>query len=287
MVRAMQQRPLASLTPREIERYKRHLVLKEVGGQGQQKLKAARVLVVGAGGLGSPVLAYLAAAGVGTIGVIDNDRVSLDNLQRQIVHDTASVGASKVASAASTIKRLNPHVAVDAIEVRLDAHNALEHIGRYDIIADGSDNAETRYLVSDACYLAKRTLVFGAVGPFDGYVSTFKPHLKGEDGTPFPTYRCLFPEAPPPGTVPNCAEVGVLGSVVGVIGTLQATEVIKEILELGASLAGRLLIYDALAARFETVQIAWDPENPLSGRNASIKDLSTHERGPRGPACAA
>ena len=287
MVRGMQQNPPTNLTPQEIERYKRHLVLKEVGGQGQQKLKAARVLVIGAGGLGSPVLAYLAAAGVGTIGVIDNDRVSLDNLQRQIVHDTASVGASKVASAAATLKRLNSHVAVDAIEARLDSHNALEHIGRYDIIADGSDNSETRYLVSDACYLAKRTLVFGAVGPFDGYVSTFKPYLKGEDGTPYPSYRCLFPEAPPPGTIPNCAEVGVLGSVVGVIGTLQATEVIKEILGLGTGLAGRLLLYDALAARFETLQIAWDPENPLSGRNVTINDLTIYTRGPKGSACAA
>jgi molybdopterin-synthase adenylyltransferase len=287
MVRAMQQKPPASLTPEEIERYKRHLVLKEIGGQGQQKLKAARVLVIGAGGLGSAGLAYLAAAGVGTIGIIDNDCVSLDNLQRQIVHDTASVGISKVTSAAATLKRLNPHVAVDPIEARLVAHNALEHIGRYDIVVDGSDNAETRYLVSDACYLAKRTLVFGAVGPFDGYVSTFKPHLNGKDGIPYPTYRCLFPEAPPPGTIPNCAEVGVLGSVVGVIGALQATEVIKEILGLGTSLAGRLLIYDALAARFETVHVAWDPENPLSGRKATIKDLTVHSRGSKGSACAA
>ncbi len=287
MVRAMQQKQPATLTPQEIERYKRHLVLKEVGGQGQQKLKAARVLVIGAGGLGSPLLAYLAAAGVGTIGIIDNDRVSLDNLQRQIVHDTASVGASKVASAAATLTRLNPHVVVDAIEARIDAGNALELISRYDIVADGSDNAETRYLVSDACYLAKRTLVFGAVGPFDGYVSTFKPHLKGEDGTPYPTYRCLFPEAPPPGTIPNCAEVGVLGSVVGVVGTLQATEVIKEILGLGVSLAGRLLIYDALTTRFETLQISWDPENPLSGSNATIKDLTVHARAAKGSSCAA
>jgi len=287
MFRAMQKKPAASLSPEEIERYKRHLVLKEVGGQGQQKLKAARVLVVGAGGLGSPLLVYLAAAGIGTIGVIDDDRVSLDNLQRQIVHDTASVGTPKVASAAGTLKRLNPHVAVEAIEARLEAGNALEHIERYDIVADGSDNAETRYLVSDACYFAKRTLVFGAVGPFDGYVSTFKPHLRDEDGTPYPTYRCLFPEAPPPGTVPNCAEVGVLGSVVGVIGTLQATEVVKEILGLGTSLAGRLLIYDALAARFEALQVAWDPENPLNGRNATIKDLTIHARAGKGSACAA
>lgn len=283
----MHKKPPASLSPEEIERYKRHLVLKEVGGQGQQRLKAARVLVVGAGGLGSPLLAYLAAAGVGTIGVIDNDRVTLDNLQRQIVHDTASVGTPKVASAAAALRQLNPHVTVETIEARLDAGNALEHISRYDIVADGSDNAETRYLVSDACYFAKRTLVFGAVGPFDGYVSTFKPHLRDDDGAPYPTYRCLFPEAPPPGTVPNCAEAGVLGAVVGVIGTLQATEVLKEILSIGTGLAGRLLIYDALAARFETVQVAWDRDNPLTGRNVTIEDLTIHAAAGKGSACAA
>jgi molybdopterin-synthase adenylyltransferase len=283
----MQKKSPTSLSAQEIERYKRHLVLKEIGGQGQQKLKTARVLVVGAGGLGSPLLAYLAAAGVGTIGIIDDDHVSLDNLQRQIVHDTASVGTAKVASAAATLKRLNPHVTVEAIEARLDAGNALEHIGHYDLVADGSDNAATRYLVSDACYLAKRTLVFGAVGPFDGYVSTFKPHLRDGDGAPYPTYRCLFPEAPPPGTIPNCAEAGILGSVAGVIGTLQTTEVVKEILGIGASLAGRLLIYDALAARFETLQIAWDPDNPLNGRDATIKDLAIHASNGKGSACAA
>ncbi len=283
----MQKKPPASLSPAEIERYKRHLVLKEVGGQGQQRLKAARVLVVGAGGLGSPLLAYLAAAGVGTLGIIDDDHVSLDNLQRQIVHDTAAVGTSKVESAAATLRRLNPHVTVEAIEARLDAGNALEHISRFDIVADGSDTAATRYLVSDACYFAKRTLVFGAVGPFDGYVSTFKPHLRGDDGAPYPTYRCLFPEPAPPGTIPNCAEAGVLGSVAGVIGTLQATEVLKEILDIGTSLAGRLLIYDALPARFETLQIAWDPENALTGRNATIKDLSVHASAGKGSACAA
>jgi adenylyltransferase/sulfurtransferase len=261
--------------------------LKEIGGQGQQKLKAARVLVVGAGGLGSPLLAYLAAAGVGTIGVVDDDAVSLDNLQRQIVHDTARVGTPKVASARETVGRLNPHVTVEAIEARLTAANALEIIARHDIVADGSDNAETRYLVSDACYFAKRPLVFGAVGPFDGYVSTFKPHERTSDGTPYPTYRCLFPEAPPPGTIPNCAEAGVLGSVVGVIGTLQATEVLKEILGMGTGLAGRLLIYDALAARFESLNVGWDPENPLTGRRPTITDLSVHANTSAGPACAA
>jgi molybdopterin-synthase adenylyltransferase len=276
------------LSPEEIERYKRHLVLKEVGGQGQQKLKAARVLIVGAGGLGSPLLMYLAAAGVGTIGVVDDDKVTLDNLQRQIAHDTSRVGDAKVVSAREAAQRLNPHVRIEAVEARLDVTNALDLVSRYDIVADGSDNAETRYLVSDACYFAKRPLIFGAVGPFDGYVATFKPYEKASDGTPYPSYRCLFPEAPPPGTVPNCAEVGVLGAVVGVIGTLQATEVLKEILGVGASLAGRLLIYDALAARFETLTLAWDPDNPLTGRNPTIVDLSVHSgAGKAGPACAA
>jgi adenylyltransferase/sulfurtransferase len=283
----MQDKASPRLTAPEIERYKRHLLLKEVGGQGQQRLKGARVLIVGAGGLGSPIALYLAAAGVGTIGIIDDDRVSLDNLQRQIAHDTSDVGQPKVASAREAISRLNPHVTVEAIEARLDASNAAAIIGRYDIVADGSDNAETRYLLSDACYFAKRTLVFGAVGPFDGYVSTFKPHVRDETGAPYPTYRCLFPEGPPPGTVPNCAEVGVLGAVVGVIGTLQATEILKEILGIGTSLAGRLMVYDALAARFEMLTVAWDPENPISGRNPSITDLSVHASMNDNSTCAA
>jgi adenylyltransferase/sulfurtransferase len=280
--------PAASLTREEIERYKRHLVLREVGGQGQQALKAARVLVVGAGGLGSPVLLYLAAAGIGHIGIIDDDRVSLDNLQRQVVHDTAHVGVAKVASARETIARINPHVAVEVHEARLDAGNALDIISRYDIVADGSDNFATRYLVSDACYLAKRTLVFAAVGQFDGYVTTFKPHLKDDKGVPFPSYRCVFPEAPPPGTVANCSEVGVLGASVGVVGTLQATEVIKEVLGIGESLAGRLMIYDALAARFSEMRYSWDPANPLSGEHPSIRALDTRTyETPAEEACSA
>jgi adenylyltransferase/sulfurtransferase len=274
-----------SLTPIEIERYKRHLVLKDVGGQGQQKLREARVLVIGAGGLGSPLLMYLAAAGVGTIGIIDDDVVSLSNLQRQIVHDTPHVGTPKVESARAAIARLNPHVRIEAHPTRIGAGNALELIGRYDIVADGSDNFATRYLVSDACYLARRPLVFAAVGPFDGYVTVFKPHERRPDGTPWPSYRCLFPEPPPPGSVANCAEVGVLGAVVGVVGTLQATEVLKEILGLGETLAGRLLIYDALAARFEQVKIAWDPDNPLTGTAATIRDLSLHAESPVDPVC--
>lgn len=275
------------LTPLEIERYKRHLVLREVGGQGQQKLKAARVLVVGAGGLGSPMLMYLAAAGVGTIGMIDDDRVSLDNLQRQIVHATPQVGLPKVESAAETIARLNPHVEVELYEKRLDAANALEIVSRYDIVADGSDNFATRYLVSDACYLARKPLVFAAVGQFDGYLSTFKPHEKGPDGEPYPTYRCVFPEPPPPGTVASCAEVGVLGAAVGVVGVLQATEVLKEILGIGESLAGRLLLYNGLAAHFTEIRLAWDPANPLSGREASIRDLSIHAGAHDGATCEA
>ena len=276
-----------ALTKEEIERYKRHLVLREVGGQGQQKLKAAKVLVIGAGGLGSPLLMYLAAAGVGTIGIIDDDRVSLDNLQRQIVHDTPHVGVPKVTSAAEMIARLNPNVHVETHDARIDANNALDLIARYDIVADGSDNFATRYLISDACYLAKRPLVFAAVGPFDGYITTFKPHQKGADGEPYPSYRCVFPEPPPPGTVANCAEVGVLGAAVGVMGTLQATEVLKEIVGIGESLAGRLLLYDARAARFTEIKIAWDPDNPLSGRAPSIRDLSIHAGAQQGAVCAA
>jgi molybdopterin-synthase adenylyltransferase len=275
-----------ALTPLEIERYKRHLVLREVGGQGQQKLKSARALVVGAGGLGSPMLMYLAAAGVGTIGIIDDDRVSLDNLQRQIVHTTAQVGTPKVESAAESIARLNPHVEVELYDKRLDAANALDIVARYDIVADGSDNFATRYLVSDACYLARKPLVFAAVGQFDGYLSTFKPYEKRPDGEPYPTYRCVFPEPPPPGTVANCAEVGVLGAAVGVVGVLQATEVLKEILGLGQGLAGRLLLYDGLAARFTEVRLDWNPDNPLSGREPTIRDLSIHATAPDGAACA-
>ena len=276
-----------TLTPEEIARYKRHLVLKDVGGQGQQKLKAARVLIIGAGGLGSPVTLYLAAAGVGTLGIVDDDTVSLSNLQRQIIHETAQVGAPKVESARDMVGRINPHVTVETHATRITAENALDLIGRYDLVVDGSDNFATRYLVSDACYLAKRPLVFGALGPFDGYITTFKPHETRPDGTPWPTYRCIFPEAPPPGTVANCAEVGILGAVAGVVGTLLATETLKEILGIGETLAGRLMIYDALGSRFEQVKVAWDPENALSGRNATIKDLSIHADGGSGAICAA
>jgi adenylyltransferase/sulfurtransferase len=277
---------MSKLTADEVQRYKRHLVLRDVGAPGQQKLKAARVLVVGAGGLGSPVLLYLAAAGVGTLGVIDDDHVSIDNLQRQVLHDTVSADQLKVDSAAASIQRLNPHVTVEKFAERLTADNAFDIISRFDIIADGSDNFATRYLVSDACFLAKKPLVYAALGAFDGYVSVFKPYAMNPDGTPYPTLRCLFPEAPPAGVVANCSEVGVLGPVAGVIGTLQATETLKEILGIGDTLAGRLMIYDALAGRFDTFAVDWDPSNPLSGTAPTIHDLSGH-RDTSGPACAA
>lgn len=277
---------LPRLTADEVQRYKRHLVLRDVGAPGQQKLKNARVLVIGAGGLGSPLLLYLAAAGVGTLGVIDDDTVSIDNLQRQVLHTTAAAGQLKVESAADTIRRINPLVNVETFAERLTPANALKIISQFDIVADGSDNFATRYLVSDGCYFAKKPLAYAALGALDGYVSIFKPHAMKPDGSPYPTLRCLFPEAPPAGLVANCSEVGVLGPVAGVIGTLQATETIKEILGLGESLAGRLMIYDALAGRFDTIEISWDPDNPLSGRAPTILDLSVHGN-VFGPACAA
>jgi molybdopterin-synthase adenylyltransferase len=277
---------MATLTSEEVQRYKRHLVLRDVGAPGQQKLKNARVLVIGAGGLGSPVVTYLAAAGVGTIGIVDDDRVSIDNLQRQIAHRTEDADRLKVESARDTILRINPLITVETHAERIDASNAIALISRYDVVADGSDNFATRYLVADACYFAKRPLVYATLGSFDGYVSTFKPHETDASDVSYPTLRCVFPEPPPQGLVANCEEVGVLGPVAGVVGTLQATEVVKEILELGESLAGRLLIYDALATRFEVVSIAWDPENPLSGRHPTIVDLSSHQSS-SDPACAA
>src|ERR1051326_1352852 len=209
----------AMLGTEELERYARHIVLREVGGPGQAKLKAARVLVIGAGGLGAPVMLYLAAAGVGTLGVIDDDSVALSNLQRQVIHETPDLGMPKVESAAATIRKLNPHVAVETHAMRLIAGNALDLIGRYDIVADGSDNFATRYLVSDACYFAKKPLVTAALGTFDATLTTIRAYDRGADGKPNPTYRCLFPEPPPPGTVPACSDAGVLGALAGVIGS--------------------------------------------------------------------
>jgi adenylyltransferase/sulfurtransferase len=260
----------------ELERYARHIVLHEVGGPGQAALKQARVLVVGAGGLGAPALMYLAAAGVGTLGVVDDDEVSLSNLQRQVIHGTPDIGRPKVESAAATMRRLNPHVTVNPHAARLNAGNALEIIGGYDVVADGSDNFNTRYLVSDACYFAQKPLVTAAVGTFDGTLTTIRAHERAADGRPNPSYRCLFPEPPPAGTVPACAEAGILGALVGVLGSMMALEVIREIVGFGEGLVGRMLMVDARAMRFATLDYAWDPENPLSGEQASIRDLSLH-----------
>ena len=264
------------LSPDELERYARHIVLREVGGPGQAALKRARVLAIGAGGLGAPVLMYLAAAGVGTLGVIDDDVVSLSNLQQQIIHATPDVGAPKVTSAAATIARLNPHVAVETYATRRTAANALDLASRYDLVADGSDNFSTRYLVSDACFLAKKPLVTAAVGTFDGTLTTIRAHERDANGKPNPTYRCLFPEPPPAGAVPACAEAGILGALPGVIGSMMSLEVIREIVGFGVGPVGRLLMIDARAMRFETLNSAWDPDNPLSGEKATIRDLSIH-----------
>ena len=264
------------LSPDELERYARHIVLREVGGPGQAALKRARVLVIGAGGLGAPVLMYLAAAGVGTLGVIDDDVVSLSNLQRQIIHATPDVGAPKVTSAATAIARLNPYVAVETHAARLAGANALDLVSRYDLVADGSDNFSTRYLVSDACFLAKKPLVTAAVGTFDGTLTTIRAHERDAEGKPNPTYRCLFPEPPPAGSVPACAEAGILGALAGVIGSMMALEVIREIVGFGDGLVGRLLMIDTRAMRFETLNYAWDRDNPLSGEKPTIRDLSIH-----------
>src|SRR3954451_3877361 len=208
------------LSADELERYARHIVLREVGGPGQAALKEASVLVVGAGGLGAPALMYLAAAGVGTLGVVDDDKVSLSNLQRQIIHTTPEIGRLKVDSAAEQIRALNPHVLFESHAVRLNAANAMNIIGGYDLVLDGSDNFETRYLVSDACYLAAKPLITAALGQCDGTLPTIRAHERGADGQFCPTYRCLFPEPPPPGTVPACAEAGVMGALAGGPGSM-------------------------------------------------------------------
>lgn len=255
----------------ELERYARHILLHDVGGPGQQKLNKSKVLVIGAGGLGSPVIMYLAAAGVGTIGVVDDDEVSLSNLQRQIAHTTERIGMRKVDSARATVAALNPHVGFVAHPFRVNEDNAFDLISGYDVVADGCDNFSTRFAVSDACYFARKILVSAAVGQFDGQISTFKPFETLPDGTPYPTYRCLLPEAPPPGAVPTCAEAGIIGALTGILGSIQALEVIKELLGIGDSLVGRLMLYDALAARFQTFTLPWDRTNPLTGENPTIE----------------
>ena len=246
--------PPPPLSDEELERYARHIVLPEIGGAGQQKLKRARVLVIGAGGLGAPVLGYLAAAGVGTLGIVDDDTVSLSNLQRQVIHDTQSVGSAKGESAKVAIGRINPHVTVELHQERLTADSAPALVAGYDIVVDGSDNFETRYAVADACAAARKPLVHAAVGRFDGSITVLMPFASGADGRPNPSYRNLFPEPPPAGLVPSCAEAGIVGALTGVIGTLQAMETIKLIAGIGEPLVGQLLLYDALATRFDTIR---------------------------------
>ncbi len=245
----------------ELERYSRHIILPEIGGAGQQTLKTARVLVIGAGGLGSPLLLYLAAAGIGTLGIVDDDTVSLSNLQRQVLHGTEDVGRRKTESAAVHISALNPHVRVIEHTERLTPETADRLIGAYDLVADGSDNFDTRFLVNDTCYRLKKTLVTAAILRFDGQLSTFKAY----QGEPHPCYRCVFPEPPPPGSVPACSEAGVLGALGGVMGSLQALEVVKELLGLGDSLSGRLLLYDALRGDIRTVRLRRDPHCKICG----------------------
>ena len=258
-----------SLSAEEIERYARHIVLQGVGGPGQQKLKAARILVIGAGGLGSPVLQYLAAAGIGTLGIVDDDEVALSNLQRQVLHGTPDIGVPKVESAAQAIARLNPHVRVIAHRQRIDAKNAPGLIRDYDLVVEGSDNFDTRYAVSDACFFEKKPLVTAAVGTFDASLTTLRPFETNAAGEKNPTYRCLFPEPPPAGSVPACAEAGVLGALTGMVGAMMALEAIREIVGFGEGLTGRILLIDSRAMRFETVRYQWDPANPLNGSGKS------------------
>ncbi len=268
-----------TLSSEEIERYARQIVLRGVGGPGQNKLKAARVLVVGAGGLGSPALQYLAGGGVGTLGIVDDDEVALSNLHRQIIHGTNDIGQPKTESAAAAIGRINPHVAVEAIAVRLDALNSRPIVRRFDVVLDGSDNFATRYALSDMCFHERRPLVSAALGEYDGTLTTLKPYENGADGKPNPTYRCLFPDPPEPGTIPTCAEAGVLGALGGVLGSLMALEAIRVIVggfgDGDEGLVGRLLMIDSRAMRFETLRYAWDPDNPLSGsRRAASEALA-------------
>ena len=253
--------PLPELTEPQIRRYARHIVLAEIGGVGQARLIAARVLVIGAGGLGAPLLQYLAAAGIGTLGVIDHDRVDLSNLQRQVIHRTADVGVAKVSSARRALLDINPEVAVIAHDERLAADNAERIVAGYDIVADGSDNFATRYLLNDLCYRLKKILVSAAILRFDGQISTYKAW----QGAGHPCLRCIFPAAPSEDAVPSCAQAGVLGALAGTLGALQATEVVKEILGIGRSLSGRLLMYDALSASFDEMAIAKRPDCPTCG----------------------
>jgi adenylyltransferase/sulfurtransferase len=257
------------LTPEQVKRYSRHIIMPQVGSKGQRKLLQAKVLIIGAGGLGSPAAVYLALAGVGTLGIVDFDLVELSNLQRQTLHHSHDVGRPKVLSARETLKEYNPDVNIVLHETRLTSENALEIIPQYDVVVNGADNFPSRYLVNDACYLAGRPLVDGSILTFDGQATVFIPG-RG-------CYRCLFPKPPPPGMVPNCAEAGVLGALPGLVGSIQAIETIKLILGIGEPLASRLLLIDALNMEFRTVRIRRNPECPLCGDAPTIKELIDYE----------
>lgn len=260
-------------TEEQLQRYARHILLPEVGGEGQAKLLNAKVLVVGAGGLGAPVLLYLAAAGVGTIGIVDDDVVDLSNLQRQIIHSTKTIDVAKVDSAKERLLAINPNLNINIHQLRLNVDNITGIISDYDIVADGTDNFATRFLINDACYFEKKTLISAAILRFDGQLSTFKAHEDGEDK---PCYRCIFREPPPEGQVPTCSEAGVLGAICGTMGSLQSTEVLKEIMGIGKSMSGTLMIYDALHTEFRNVKVKRDTGCPLCGDAPTIKDLSIH-----------
>ena len=255
----------------QVLRYSRHIILPKIGAVGQRKLLDAKVLCVGAGGLGSPVAMYLAAAGVGTLGIVDFDRVDVTNLQRQLLHDTNDVGRPKVDSAADRINGINPEVHVVKHNVVLSSDNAFDVLGQYDIVVDGSDNFPVRYLVNDATQMLGKPLVYGSIFQFDGQASVFLP------GQETPCYRCLFPEPPPPGTVPSCAEGGVFGVLPGIIGSIQAVEAIKLITQIGEPLVGRLLLFDALEMDFTTVKLRWDPDCPVCGTHPTVTELIDYD----------
>ena len=262
---------MSDFTKEQIERYSRHIILPEVGGKGQRSICEARVLVLGAGGLGSPAAYYLAAAGVGHLGIVDSDTVDLSNIQRQVLHTTADIGRPKTVSAEEKLRAVNPEIEVRTYQTRLTSENIMDVIRDYEIVVDGTDNFPTRFLVNDACYIAKKPMVHGAILRFEGQLLTMIP----DEG---PCYRCIFREPPPPGLVPNCRQAGILGAVAGVIGSLQATEVLKLILNKGEPLMGRLLLYDALSARFRVVNTKRDPECPICGKNPSITGLVDYDQ---------
>jgi adenylyltransferase/sulfurtransferase len=269
-----------ALSREDLARYSRHLILPEVGADGQRRIKGARILCIGAGGLGSPAALYLAAAGIGTLGLVDADRVDASNLQRQILYGTDDVGKEKLTAAAARLRELNPEMEIVLHAARLTSANATEIIARYDVVIDGSDNFPTRYLSNDVCVFARKPNIYGSVFRFEGQASVFAPHLGG------PCYRCLFPEPPPPGAAPSCAEAGVLGVLPGIIGLIQATEALKLIIDAGETLAGRLLHFDALKMKFREFNLRRDPQCPVCGDAPTIFEPIDYEQFCQGPAAA-